>query len=91
MRHEVIKSFRDKENGRLFLPGQTFIAEDEKRAEDLIKRQLIAEGKNRRKPPDTMGRIETPESNKPEPETAVPKKRQGRRPVSEGDADAVIE
>jgi hypothetical protein len=43
LEREVIKQFRDKETGRLLLPGQTFSSDDEKRVNTLVKKGFVSE------------------------------------------------
>lgn len=40
-KHEVLKTFRDKETGQLILAGSFFVTDDKKRLDDLFKRELL--------------------------------------------------
>lgn len=41
MKFNVNKRFKDKYTGEIYLPGDTFKSDDDKRIEDLINRKLI--------------------------------------------------
>lgn len=40
-KHEVLKTFRDKETGQIILAGSFFDTDDKKRLEDMFSRGLL--------------------------------------------------
>lgn len=41
MKYKVIRRFRDKYTGEIYLPGDTFVSEEADRIKDLLTRGLI--------------------------------------------------
>ncbi len=52
MKFDVIRRFRDKYTGQIYLPGDNFESDELERVEDLLGRKLIAgELPKKKKPP----------------------------------------
>ncbi|MBY0011494.1 hypothetical protein [Paenibacillus typhae] len=82
MEREVIKQFRDKETGRLMLPGQTFSSDDEKRVNALVKKGFVTEDELVPKPAKKDSAVTKKE---------VPAKRDSVKPAAGDGADVPAE